>query len=308
MIARFFYHSKPIVFVVLSVMFTLAFFIENFFSVSIEFSASFFFYKLGVLLVFLSIGFLLNTLVKENKMHQQHSFAVSSFVFMIIAFPEVLRLSKFIVSYLFLILALRRIFNLKTNTFIKQKLFDSSLLLSVSIWLEPMHVLFLCVIYFGVVMYASQNFRHFIIPIVGLSVGFTLFTCYALIFENRWLHVSEFIPQSFDLEFFSEGFKYSSLTIYLLLLLIWVILKLPTIYRRAKLHESETLSLTLFSLLISVVIVATNTDTIAVDAIYVIFPLSILIGNYFQLNTTKTWIKESFYVLFLIGILFSAIY
>ena len=308
MIARFFNHSKPIAYIALCAIFMLAFVIENFFSVTVEVTAGVIFSKLGVLLVFLAIGFLFNTIVKKNNIHQQHSFAVSSVVFMVVAFPEVLRASELIISYLFLILALRRIYDLKTNTLIKQKLLDASLFLSASTWLEPFHLLFLVVIYFGVVMYASQDFRHFIIPIVGLFVGFVLLTCYALVFENRGLHVSEYIPQGFSLDVFKESFKYRVLSFYLFVLLVWVIIKLPSLYRRAKLHESESLSLTLFSLVISLVIMATNTNTIALDAIYIIFPLSILIGNYLQLKTTRTWVRESIYGLFLAGILFSALY
>jgi len=308
MIARFFNHSKPIAYIALSGIFTLAFLSVNFFSDTVELTASIIFSKLGLLLVFLAIGFLLNTIVKKNNIHQQHSFAVSSFMFMVMAFPEVLKASELIISYLFLILALRRIYDLKTNTLIKQKLLDASLFLSASIWLEPFHGVFLIVIYFGVVMYASQDFRHFIIPIVGLSVGFVLLTCYTLVVENRWLHVSEYIPQGFSLEFFTEGFKYSVLSLYLLVLLAWMVLKLPTIYSRAKLHQNKSISLTLFLLVISLAITATNANTVAVDVIYILFPLSILIGNYLQLKTTKTWIKESFYVLFLAGILFSGLY
>jgi len=90
--------------------------------------------------------------------------------------------------------------------------------------------------------------------------------------------------------------------------LLWIIFQLSGIYNRAKLHESESLSVILFFMLISVGILISNGSPLAVDAIYLILPLSILVGNYFQLKSTKKWIKESLYIFFIMGILFSALY
>jgi hypothetical protein len=308
MLTRFFSQSKPIAFAILSILFAVAFVIENFVSTSVNLNAELVFSKLGILLVFLLVIFLLNFIVKRNKIHSQHTFAVSSFTLIIIAFPELLRSSEFIVSYFFLLLAFRRILSLKTNTNIKQKIFDSGLLLSISIWFEPFHWLFLLVIYFGVIMYASQNYRHFIIPFVGLAVGFILHISYFLIFEDKWIHISTYFPVFNGVDSFFDSLKYGVLLGYLLVVLLWIIFQLSGIYNRAKLHESESLSVILFFMLISVGILISNGSPLAVDAIYLILPLSILVGNYFQLKSTKKWIKESLYIFFIMGILFSALY
>lgn len=308
MLTRLFSHSKPIAFAVLSILFVVAFFVENFISSAVEVNAPLVFKKIGVLIVFLLILFLLNFIVKRNKIHQQHSYAVSSFVFLIIAFPDLLRSTEFVLGYFFLLLSFRRVLSLKTNTNIKQKIFDSSLLLSISIWFEPFHWLFLLVIYFGVIMYASQNYRHFIIPSVGLAVGFVLHTSFFLILESDWVPYRFYIPEFQGIDAFFVTFKYSVLLGLLLFVLVWIFLQLPGIYSRAKLHESESLSLTLFFMLISIVVFVLNALPVSMDAIYIIWPLSILIGNYFQLKSTKKWMKESLYIIFISGIVFSAIY
>jgi hypothetical protein len=308
MLTRLFSHSKPIAFVVLSILFVVAFIIENFISSTAELTAPLVFGKIGILIVFLLIIFLLNFIVKRNKIHQQHTYAVSSFALLIIAFPEVLRSTEFVISYFFLLLSFRRILSLKTNTNIKQKIFDSSLLLSISIWFEPFHWLFLLVIYFGVVMYASQNYRHFIIPFVGLAVGFVLHTSFFLVLENEWVTYAFYFPAFHGIDSFFDTFKYTVLLGLLLFILLWTFLQLPKIYSRAKLHESESLSLTLFFMLISIFVLSVNNSPISMDAIYIIWPLSILIGNYFQMKSTRKWMKESLYLLFISGIVFSAIY
>ncbi|SDG80084.1 DUF6427 family protein [Psychroflexus sediminis] len=308
MLTRLFSHSKPIAFAILSILFAIAFVVENFISTTTGFSASIIFSKLGVLAVFLLIVFLLNFMVKRNKIHQHHTFAASSFVLLIIAFPEILRSTEFVFSYFFLLLSFRRILSLKTNTNFKQKLFDSSFLLSISIWFEPFHWLFIAVIYFGVIMYASQNYRHFIIPVVGLAVGFVLRLCYFLIFENKWIGFQDYLPEFTGIDFFFDSFKYGSLLGLLLLILVWIIFQLPVIFNRAKLHQSESLSIVLFFMLISIAVMIFNNSPLAMDAIYLVWPLSILIGNYFQLKSTKKWIKEVFYMIFLAGIVFSALY
>lgn len=308
MLTRLFSHSKPIAFAILSILFAVAFFIENFLSTTINFNASFLIKKIGVLIVFLLILFLLNFIVKRNKIHKQHTYAVSSFALLIIAFPEVLRSSEFIISYFFLLLAFRRILSLKTNTNFKQKIFDSSVLLSISIILEPFHWLFLVVIYFGVIMYASQNYRHFIIPFVGLAVGFVIHLSYFLIFENKWINFHDYLPEFTGIDSFFDSFKYGNLLGLLLLILVWIIFQLPIIYNRAKLHVTESLSLVIFFMLISISVIIINSAPLSMDAIYLIWPLSILVGNYFQLKSTKKWTKEVFFLIFLSGIVFSALY
>lgn len=308
MLTRLFSHSKPIAFAILGILFSMAFFIENFISTSFELNAALFFNKIGVLVVFLLIIFLLNFIVKRNNIHNQHTYAISSFVLLIIAFPEILRSSDFVLAYFFLLLSFRRILSLKTNTHIKQKILDSGLLLSVSIWFEPTHWLFLLVIYFGVIMYASQNYRHFIIPLVGLGVGFLLHFCFFLIFENTWPRYSYYLPEYKGVDTFFESFKYGILLGLLVLILVWIIFRLPIIYNKSKLHERESLSFTLFFMLISVSVLGLNNTPLSRDAIYLIWPLSIFIGSYFQMRSTRKWTKEVLYLAFVSGIIFSAIY
>ena len=119
MLTRFFSHSKPIAFLIISILFAVAFFIENFLSNTVEINTSFVFREIGLLAVFLFIIFLLNFMVKRNKIHNPNTYAVSSFVFLGIAFPELLRSSEFAMGYLFLLLSIRRILSLKTNINIK---------------------------------------------------------------------------------------------------------------------------------------------------------------------------------------------
>jgi hypothetical protein len=247
-------------------------------------------------------------MVKRNKIHNPNTYAVSSFVFLGIAFPELLRSSEFAMGYLFLLLSIRRILSLKTNKNIKQKIFDSGFLLMISILFEPFHLFFLIFIYFGVIMYASQNYRHFIIPLFGIIVAFVLYTSFILIVENSFVNYSIYLPRFSGIDNFFSNFKYGVLLSLILFFLIWVFIQLPVIYSRAKLHESETISLVLVFMFVSAVVLLLNDTQLSVDIIYLIFPLSILIGNYFQLKSTKRWIKEVLYALMLGGVVFSAIY
>jgi hypothetical protein len=308
MLTRFFSHSKPIAFAIISILFTMAFFIENFLSSSVEVSASYIIKKTALFFVFLFIIFLLNFMVKRNKIHKSNTYAVSIFVFLSMAFPELLRSSEFILSYLFLPLSMRKILSLKTNKDVKQKIFDSGFLLMISVFFDPFHLLFLIFIYFGVIMYASQNYRHFIIPLFGVSVAFVIYTSFILIVENSFLDPFIYLPRFNGVENLFTNFKYSFLLSLPLLFLLWIIIQFPKIYSRSKLHVSESLSLVLVFLIVSLAVLLLNEASISVDIIYLIFPLSILIGNYFQLNSTKKWLKEVFYAVMLGGIIFSAIY
>lgn len=308
MLTRFFSHSKPIAYAITVVVFAIAFVIENFFSNSEEVNTTFTFKKLMTFVVFLLILFLLNFILKRNKIHGSNTYAISTLTLLLIAFPEVLRSYNFAFGYFFLLLAVRRILSLKTNTAVKQKLLDAGLLLSVSMMFEPLHVLFLGFIFLSVMMYVGYNFRHFIIPFVGVLIGYYVFASFSYIVHNEWIPLLDFLPEFDGFDLIVNQFKYNILLIFIAALIIWIIIQLTKIYSKAKLHQSESLNLIIVFWIISVLVLLLSATTWSVGALYILLPLSIFIGSYFQLKTTKTWVKEVFYLLMIAGIIYSAIY
>ncbi|MFN2261650.1 MAG: DUF6427 family protein [Psychroflexus sp.] len=308
MITRFFNHSKPIAYILVSLIFGLAFFFENFISIGIDFDSGYVFRKTGVFLVFLLLLFLLNFILKRNKIQQQHTFTISAFVLLLIAFPEVLRSEKLIISYIFLLFAVRRIVSLKNNKFFKQRIFDAGFFLFFASILEPWHILFSLPIYYAILLYASQNYRYFILPILGFVIGLVLHTTYFLIVEDRFIDYTLFFPEvSLETSLFSN-FKYGFLLVLNVLLLVWGLLQMPKVFSKAKLHQRKSLSVFNVILIISLVILILNQREFSEDALYFVLPISIFMGNYFQLKSTKTYIKEIIYALMIVGILVSALY
>lgn len=308
MITRFFNHSKPIAYILVSLIFGLAFFFENFIGLNIDLDGGYIFRKIGVFLVFLLFLFLLNFILKRNKIQQQHTYTLSIFVLLLIAFPEVLRAEKLIISYILLLFAVRRIVSLKNNKFFKQRIFDAGFCLFFASILEPSHLLFAVVVYYAILLYASQNYRYFILPIVGFLVGLVLHTTYVLITEDQFVNYAEFLPEIRLESYMFADFKYGFLLVLNLLFLVWSLFQMPKVFSKAKLHQRKSLNVFNVILIISLVILIFNHRSFYEDALYFVLPISIFMGNYFQLKTTKTYKKEIIYALMIIGVLVSALY
>ncbi|WP_127845894.1 DUF6427 family protein [Psychroflexus aestuariivivens] len=308
MITRFFNHSKPIAYILVSLIFGIAFFFENFISLDFEFDSAYVLRKIGIFIVFLLLLFVLNFILKRNKIQKQNTYTLSIFVLLLIAFPEVLRAEKLIISYIFLLFAVRRIISLKNNKFFKQRIFDAGFCLFFASVLEPSHLLFAVVIYYAILLYASQNYRYFILPILGFLVGLVLHTTYMLITEDQFVNYIEYLPEiRLESHMFAD-FKYGFLLVLNLLFLIWSLFQMPKVFSQAKLHQRKSLNVFNVILVISLVILIFNHRSFYEDALYFVLPISIFMGNYFQLKTTKTYMKEIIYALMIIGILVSALY
>jgi len=164
------------------------------------------------------------------------------------------------------------------------------------------------VVYYAILVYASQNYRYFILPILGFLVGMVLHTTYVLITEDQFVDYLDMLPQIRLEPYVFSDFKYGFLFVLNALFLLWSLLQMPKVFSKSQIHQRKSLNVFHVILVLSLAILLFNHRNFYEDALYVVLPISIFMGNYFQLKSTKTYVKEIIYALMFAGVLVSALY
>lgn len=297
MIVRYFNNTKPINIVILSVLLSLLMFISFFLFDKLIFSINF----IGKFILIILSFIVFNKITKGVLLTQKKDFGILFYVLLSGLFYVSFLDIKLIVAHLFLIFAINQLNKLRLKEANERKiLFNFGFLIGVSSIFYSFSSLFLLLFLIAIVTFNKISVRSFIIPVLGLAMP--LFFVFVLnnLFEITLLNT--FLP-SFIFSV-PDIFSFSIFKLIVGLLIFLSIISVFTISLKLNatlLHFKAYFILILTQLLIAIVIVlfsSTKTDS---EIIFIIFPLSVLLGNYLPL-VTKKWIANSI-ILLLTGLL-----
>lgn len=301
MLANFLSKSKPINFIVL---FSLFFCLFVVFTVNIVFKNNFEFYFLlktaCFLTLFLVIFFFFNFVVSKNNLTFDNSYAYFVFTILISYFLEILFDIKVIAILLIQVLFLRKVYSLKSNKKILQKLFDSGFWLGILFILEPFSVLFGLLIYLGIFLHQKAIINSLIAPIIGFLAPLMVFFTYSFWFDKTYLFTNLFYVDSLkNINFYSEGNFYSVLIFILALTLIGIVLKSPkALSVNNSFKKSWLLVIANFTIAIVFSLVIPNKN--GTELLFLVFPSAVIIANGLEVLEKKL-IKNIFFLLLLIS-------
>ncbi|MGM0634659.1 MAG: DUF6427 family protein [Bacteroidota bacterium] len=290
MLSRFFKNSKPIVFLVLALVMAVVFVLVNLQAVnswSLKLS-----FSIASFLLYLAMLFVLNFVLKRNKIHQQNTYGGLAFVLLTTAFPVILTDIEALIGGLLLLFSIRRILSLGTQQNTKKKIFEAAFWLFFVSVIYPWTVLIYPVIFIAVGIYVPHNYRNFILPIIGFFTAHLLTNLYFILVYDQWFSwLSVLTEMSFSLNWYRTTQILIPLAIAFFISLLGI-LSLPKIMRKAKSRLKNNLFLVaLIYMLLSLPIVF-YTDKTGSELILFAIPSAILIGNLLQLKM-KLFIKES---------------
>lgn len=121
--------------------------------------------------LFISV-FVVDFVVKRNKITKNNSFAILYFVLLFAVFPDTLGDSEAIFTSFFLLLALRRLLSIKSLKNIKLKIFDAGLYICIASIFYEWAILYLLLVFAAIYFYDPKNIRNWL---VILSVVFCFF-------------------------------------------------------------------------------------------------------------------------------------
>ena len=172
MISSIFEKTKPINFIIVLVFLFLFYWSVQFHLLDYTFTDIEIVPSIVVLTILLFSVFVVDFVVKRNKLTGTNSFAILFFTMLFVVFPETLGDSNAVFTSFFLLLAMRRLLSIKSLKNIKLKIFDSGLWICISSIFYEWSILYLLLVFAAIYIYDPKNIRNWL---VLLSVAFCFF-------------------------------------------------------------------------------------------------------------------------------------
>ncbi|AOW18175.1 hypothetical protein LPB03_12250 [Polaribacter vadi] len=301
MLANFLNKSKPINFIGLLILFFVSLSYAFYTTILAESSYSNMLLKFGALtLFFLVIFFFFNFVNSKNRLTFDNSYAYFLFSILLIAvLAELLNYSILIKTIIYL-LFLRKIYSLRSNRNVTEKLFDSGFWLGIFFIIEPLSILLFILVYSAIFLHNKITIRTLLTPIIGFISPLIIYFAY-----NFWFEKTEEFNSLFyfdmkpDLEFYSST-KYLWLVYTTFFLTVFAIIfkSATTLSINNRFRRNWIILIINFFLMLLFIFLTPEKN--GSELIYNLFPTSIILANGVELIKKKI-IKNIVLYLFLIG-------
>lgn len=280
MLANFFGKSKPVNFIIITLLF-LGYFILTLFQQEVEvYDLAFFLKSSGYVSLFLVVFFLYNFIITKNKLTKDDSYAFLLFVMVLGANSFSIIEFKTLIVNVFLLFLFRKLYSLRTNNAMLEKLFDGGFWLGVCFLFEPFSLVFYVMIVVAVLLFLEISIRTILIPILGFSVPVFLFFTYCFFtdslssFEKLFEFHSTFNYQLYNTTLYRLVFGFL-----LLFVIVSILIKTGQIFAISNKFK-RSWSLLILHLLISIVFVVLLEERNGNELLTVFIPATILISNW----------------------------
>ncbi len=309
MISSIFGKTKPINFIiVLTFLFVLYWFV-HYFMLDNAYSMNEVFAQTLILAVLLFSVFIVDFIVKRNKVTETNAFAILFYAVLVMVFPQTLIDSDAIFCSLFLLLATRRLISIRSLKDIKLKIFDATLWVLVSSLFYEWALLYLILVSVAIYIYEPKNIRNWLVPFAAFFTVFMISYC-VLILANNTGYIIEHYTFSYDFNtsvFFNWG-NSIKLTVYILIIVLAAIFLFFN-SGKAGMGKIVTIRLIALSFVIGLVMntVMASSDTYPIMVTF--FPAVVFVTNFVE-SIRKPKVKEIVlittivvpFIIFLLGI------
>ncbi len=296
MIANFFNTTKPFNTLVVIAILALIYSVSSFYSMDVNLDFIILSKKVLFFLILLLTFFIVNFIIRKNGLSKDNSYVLFLMVLFFGMFPLSTTNYLLIITNVILLFAYRRIYSLRTNKDINEKIFDGAFWVGIATIVYPWCFLFLFLVYAAISTFKKATLRNVIIPLIGFLTPILIFGVFLFISDD-------FDNYNWQLNYNFSFLDYNSLRMLVPItiiigFLLWTIL--PTTIKISSVNNEFKTSwlLVLFHLLVSVIIVLTSIDKNGSEFIFMFFPTAIIFTNYLQIEKEK-WFKDVFLYLFL---------
>ncbi|MDN3708546.1 DUF6427 family protein [Myroides ceti] len=292
MITTLFSKSRPIGYMVISVMLLIVYVLNvmNDLSWTVDFYGV---VKKSILFVLIVLSvFLVQFITFKNQLSDQNLYSLYLYACFLILFSSYFDNSDIIISNFFILLALRRSFSLHTLKASKLKIFDAALWILVAMLFEPWTVLFMLPLYFAILWYLSEDYRNWFIPLVAVFCISVLFYTYCLYTEQSF---TDFFRHHFFVDFnfsyFENVYQNIALAIFSSIVFLFVTSQIFKL-RSLPISDYTTYKKILICFIVGAAIYVISADKSNSLLVFTFFPLSIFGANYVQ-SLPRKWMKET---------------
>ena len=242
---------------------------------------------------------LVNRVMVKQKVFSTNTLFPCLFYFLTLSIsPKAIFVSPSLFALTLIMFSLNKIMDTYLDKSAYSKVFDSSILMSLSILIHPPFLFLTPIIWIGISIFSQLEWRYWIISILGLICP--LFILYSL---NQYFSIQEF-DLSFLFRFLNEKKplfaleKGDLLTLIAFgLISILALIELIISLKRKNIKARKSYILLLWLLLLSVVYTIVSPDHFHVKLLALALPVSIILSNYFYYNKNSKWLNLIFIIL-----------
>lgn len=292
MISSFFGKTKPINYIVLAICLFVFHSINVFFGFGEEVVDQSIPLELLAFTVLLLALFIINQIVRTEKVTDFNSYAMLFFVLLLVAFSETLFNKNVIFTNFFLLLAFWRLLSVKSIRFVKHKIFDASLFIGIASLFYDWSLVFLLLVFAVINVYDRMNYKNWLVPFVGIATVFIIafatlrLTGSTEFFGNHYIFSTGFLT----METLGEVINIKAMIFILLMLLI-----MAGVFVRVRNMGGGKLVLLRIVLFIFILGVALALFTPAGSSplLVTFFPAAVFMANYLE-GIKKNKLQELF--------------
>jgi len=292
MISNFFSKSKPIHYIVVSVVLLLVFVMSRLDVLPENSGVIVYTEHIGLFLTAILTVFLFDFLVTRNGLTKKNSYNIILFVLFFAILPQTLLSSRLLFANFFILLALRRIISLRSQKEIKKKLFDASFWVAIATLFYFWSVLFFILIFVALLVYAIADVKNYLIPIVGIATVMVITVCcFIVIDKDIFTYVVGLFDYSMDFSALNSKRIIGGTTLLLSFGLWSLFYYIKNIKAQMK-SDRPSFKLVILSAIIGIVIIGIAPLKNGSEFIFLFAPLSIIVTNYLEVISEK-WFKET---------------
>ena len=291
MISSIFGKTKPINYIIVLVFLFFFYWFAQFVIFDLKYTSEGLGVKTIALAMLLFSVFVVDFIIKRNKLTEPNSFSILFYAILIIAFPETLLDNDAIFCSMFLLFAARRLISIRSLKNIKLKIFDATIWVMVSSIFYDWAILYLLLVYAAIYIYEPKNVRNWMVPLAAIFTVFMIGYCVLILAGNTDFLAEHYaLSFNFDTSYFLDLGNSLKLVLYILLIFamsIYAFLKLG----KAGLGKIVTMRLIALSFIIGLVVKILTKSADDYPIMITFFPAVIFVTNYVE-SIKKANIKE----------------
>lgn len=296
MISSIFRKTKPFNYVILLTFLFVFYGVVVFLLFSTPYQQNILFEQIFSLATLLFLIFLINFVVKRNKITGPNSFVILFFTLLIVLFPEVLLDNNGIFCTFFLLLAVRKLLSIKSLIKIKLKIFDASIWIAVSSFFYDWALLYMLLVFITIYLYQPKNIRNWLIPFIGfLTVALISYVVLTLLNKQDFILNHYVFSINITSDFILEWKNSLKLLLYILASLILFIL---TFFKLSKSGQVRINTMRLIAIFFFMGLIITLLESFneVTPILITFFPTSVFLTIYIE-NMKRSKLKEAVLIL-----------
>lgn len=299
MITSVFGKSRPVNYILLSVLLVICYFLYLQKTPDTLVSVESWILRTGLLLLLTASIFIINFIAKKNNLSKDNSYTFLFFFSFLILFPTTLGNVDLILSNFFILLALRRLISLQSLLTPKEKIFDASLWIFLAAIFHFWSIFFILIVFVSIIFHVSRDYRNWVLPFIAFFAVVVIGLLYAFIFDQSLIEtVIDSAKIDFNFNYFTNNFQNFALSLYVVSGLFFFVTQALTVTNKP-LNMQSSYKKIIVAFFLGVVVFLISAEKSNSLLIYTFAPLAILATNHVE-SMQISWLKETI-VYFIVG-------